>query len=144
LHPLVMSTGCDILYTIPVQVGVLINQGVSMGKNALLVAILVIASVAVIAIGVLQLAPTPGASAPDGSQQAALGPTPSIADVRRISVSDLHAKLQGPNPPLVWDLRSIENYTQQHIPGARLVLLSELPELARGIDRKQAIVTLCA
>jgi hypothetical protein len=115
-----------------------------MSKNTLLIAILVIASVAAIAIGVLQLAPPPGVPAPGGSQQAALGPTPSIADVRRISVSDLHAQLQGPNPPLLWDLRSIESYSQQHIPGARLVQISELPELAQGIDRKQAIVTLCA
>jgi len=120
-----------------------------MSKNALLVAILVIASVAAIAIGVLQLAPTasaPAAVAPasDGGQQAASGPPPSIADVRRISVGDLHGKLQRPNPPLVWDIRSAEAYEQQHIPGARLVQFSELPTLVQGLDRKQAVVTLCA
>jgi hypothetical protein len=125
-----------------------------MSKNALLVAILVIASVAAIAIGVLQLAPTavaPASGAPvavapttSGSQQAALGPTPSIAEVRRISVGDLHGKLQGSNPPLVWDLRAAEGYVQQHIPGARFVQISEIPTLAQGLDRKQAIVTLCA
>jgi hypothetical protein len=130
-----------------------------MSKNALLIAILVIASVTVIAIGVLQLAPTavtpapggpaavapaPGAPTTGGSQQAAAGPTPSIADVRRISVGDLHGKVQGLNPPLVWDLRAAEAYAQQHIPGARLVQISEIPTLAQGLDRKQAIVTLCA
>ena len=115
-----------------------------MSKNALFVAILVIASVAAIAIGVLQLTPVPGAPATGGSQQAAPGPTPSIAEVRRISVGDLHAKLQRPNPPVVWDIRSAESYAQQHIPGAQLVQISEIPALAQGLDRKQAIVTLCA
>jgi hypothetical protein len=125
-----------------------------MSKNVLLVAILVIASVAAIAFGVLQFAPTasaPGAVAPGlgaaavgGSQQVASGPTPAIADVRRISVGDLHAKLQGPNLPLVWDLRSAEAYAQQHIPGARLVQITEIPTLAQGLDLKQAIVTLCS
>ena len=125
-----------------------------MSKNALLVAILVIASVAAIAIGVLQLAPAagapaavaqmPGATAIGGGQQATSGPTPSIADVRRISVGELHGKLQRPNPPLVWDIRSAEAYAQGHIPGARLVQFSEIPTLVQGLDRKQAIVTLCA
>jgi hypothetical protein len=132
-----------------VQVGIVINQGVSMSKNALLVAILVIASVAAIAIGVLQLAPAavtpaPAAPAAGGNQQTAPGPTPAIADVRRIGVGDLHGKLQGSNPPLVWDLRSAEAYAQQHIPRARLVQISEIPTLVQGLDRKQAIVTLCA
>jgi hypothetical protein len=120
-----------------------------MSKNVLLVAILVIASVAVITIGLLQLAPTanaPSAVAPatGGGQPAASGPTPSIADVRRISVGELHGRLQRPNPPLVWDIRSAEAYAQGHIPGARLVQFSELPTLIQGLDRKQAIVTLCA
>jgi len=120
-----------------------------MSKNVLLVAILVIASVAAIAFGVLQLVPTssaPAAVAPasGGGQQVASDPTPSIADVRRISVGELHGKLQRPNPPLVWDFRSAEAYAQGHIPGARLVQFSELPTLTQGLDRKQAIVTLCA
>jgi 3-mercaptopyruvate sulfurtransferase SseA len=115
-----------------------------MSNNALLVAILVVASVAAIAIGVLQLAPAAVGPTTNGSRQAAPGSTPSVADVRRISVSDLHANLQGPNPPLLWDLRSAESYAQQHIPGARLVQISEIPMLAQGMDRKQAIVTLCA
>ena len=125
-----------------------------MSKNALLVAILVIASVVAIAIGILQLAPAavgpvaeaPAAVAPTtgGGQQAAPGPTPAIADVRRINVGELHGKLQRPNPPLVWDIRSAEAYALQHIPGARLVQFSELPTLAQSLDRKQAIVTLCA
>ena len=125
-----------------------------MSKNVLLVAILVIASVAAIAFGVLQLAPTAsapaavapgtGATAIGGGQQAASGPTPAIADVRRISVGELHGKLQGANPPVVWDFRSAESYAQQHIPGARLVQITEIPALAQGLDRNKAIVTLCA
>jgi hypothetical protein len=120
-----------------------------MSKNVLLVAILVIASVVAIGIGVLQLAPAASAPAAvatvsGGGQQVASGPTPSIADVRRISVGELHGKLQGPNPPLVWDIRSAEAYAQGHIPGARLVQFSELPTLSQGLDRKQAIVTLCS
>jgi len=100
-------------------------------------------------VGLLQLAPAasaPVAVAPasGNSQQVASGPTPAIENVRRISVGELHGKLKGPNPPLVWDLRSAEAYAQGHIPGARLVQFSELPTLSQGLDRKQAIVTLCA
>ena len=110
-----------------------------MRRNTALIGILVAASLAVIALGVLQLALGAG-----GAQQSAVGPTPSIAQVRRINVGDLHAKLQGANPPLVWDIRSAESYAQQHIPGARLVQMAEIPALAQTLDRKQAIVTLCA
>jgi hypothetical protein len=126
------------------RVGVLIDQRLFMSKNVLLVAILVIASAAAIAIGVLLLSPAAVEPTANGSRQAAPGPTPSVADVRRISVRDLHAKLQGPNPPLVWDLRSAESYAQQHVPGARLVQITEILALAQDIDREQAIVTLCA
>jgi hypothetical protein len=110
-----------------------------MSKNALVVVVLVILSAALIVVGARQLAPAAG-----GAQQAAAGPTPSIADVRRISVGDLHAKLQRPNPPLVWDLRAADIYAQQHIPGARLVPLTDVPTLAKNLDRNQAIVTLCS
>ncbi len=110
-----------------------------MSKNALLVAVLVIASVVAILVGVWQLAPAAGES-----QQAATGPTPSVAQVRRISAGELHAKLQRPNPPLILDLRSAESYAQQHIPGARLIQIAEIPTLAQDLDRNQPIVTLCA
>lgn len=70
-------------------------------------------------------------------------PSPS-GEVARISVQDLHARLQGPNPPLVWEFRTAESFAQQHVPGSRLLSLDTLSVAAEGLDRTQAIVTLCA
>ena len=111
-----------------------------MNKNRTLLVFLVIASLALIAVGAYQLL-----SGPNGQGQATVsGPTPSIADVRRISVQDLHAKLQKPDPPQVWDLRSAEAFAGEHIANLQLVAYNDVAALAQGLDRKQPIVLLCA
>ena len=64
-------------------------------------------------------------------------------EVARISVQDLNRELQGVNPPLVWEFVSAEQYANGHIPGARLMTFEQMSATAQGLDKSQAIVTLC-
>jgi hypothetical protein len=63
--------------------------------------------------------------------------------VARIEVSDLAKRLQGPIPPLVWELRPADSFAQAHIPGSTLVTFAQLDSLASGLDRSRSIVTVC-
>lgn len=110
-----------------------------MNRNTLIVGVLAVVSLALIAIGVLQLGAGQG-----GAAQAPAGPTPTIAQVKRITVQDLNTRLRNANPPLVWELRSIEAFAGGHVPGAQAVQLADIPALAQKLDRKKTIVTLCA
>lgn len=110
-----------------------------MSRNTAVIGTLVIVSVALIAFGVFQLA-----AGPSTAPQAQSGPTPSIAEVKRISPQEINTRLRGANPPQVWEIRSAESYALQHIPGSRLVQMVDIPALAQGLDRKQTIITLCA
>lgn len=109
-----------------------------MSRNTAIIGVLVIASLSLIAFGVFQLA-AGSSTAP----QAQFGPTPSIAEVRRINPQEINARLRGANPPQVWEIRSAESYALQHIPGSQLVQMADIPALAQKLDRKQAIITLC-
>ena len=71
-----------------------------MKKNQVLVGVLLIASLALIIFGVAQLSSGAGVA-----QQPPPGPTPTIAQVTRITPQELNKKLKEPNPPQVWDLR---------------------------------------
>jgi DNA-binding transcriptional regulator YdaS (Cro superfamily) len=110
-----------------------------MNRNTLIVGALALVSLALIAVGVSQLSQGQG-----GAAQAPAGPTPTIAQVKRISVQDLNIKLRGANPPLVWELRSVEAFAGGHLPGAQAVQLADIPMLAQKLDPKKSIVTLCA
>jgi hypothetical protein len=110
-----------------------------MNRNTLIVGVLALVSLVLIAVGVSQLGQGQG-----GAGQAPAGPTPTLAQVKRISVQDLNIKLRGTNPPLVWELRSVEAFAGGHIPGAQAVQLTDIPTLAQKLDRKKSIVTLCA
>lgn len=110
-----------------------------MKRNSIIVGVLVIASLALIALGVSQLS-----LGQSGATQAPSGPTPTIGEVRRISVQELNTKLRSPNPPVVWELRSVEAFAGGHIPGSQPVQFADIPALAQKLDRKKAIVTLCA
>lgn len=111
-----------------------------MNKNRTLLFLLVIASLALIGVGAYQLL-----ADPTGQDQAvAPGPTPSIAEVPRISVRELHAKLQKPNPPQVWELRSAEAFAGGHIANSQFVAYNDIPVIAQKLDRKQPLVLLCA
>ena len=88
------------------------------------------------------LAATPRSAAP-----AAVSPVaeraPAEEGVKRILPEELQRRLDGPNPPLVWELRSPDRYEKEHIPGSKLVKLPEVTALAEGLDRSQAIITNC-
>ncbi len=63
--------------------------------------------------------------------------------VPRITVQDLHGRLQQPNPPLVWEFRTADTYAVEHLPGSRLVQLEQIAAFAQSLNKQQAIVTLC-
>jgi rhodanese-related sulfurtransferase len=104
--------------------------------------VLLAASLALIGVGVVQLIQT--------RTTALIAPRVVVAtqvptdDVRRISVQELSNRLQGSNPPLVWEYRTADAYAQGHLPGSRWVQIEETATLAKNLDRKQPIVTLCA
>jgi hypothetical protein len=66
------------------------------------------------------------------------------SEVPRISVSELQGQLQTSSPPLVWDIRPVEIFAGGHIAGSRPLNLSDVPDAAANLDKRQAIVTLCA
>lgn len=103
------------------------------------VAALTIISLALIGVGAAHL----GASR-RGAPPAPPGPTPTIEEVRRITPTELHAKLRGLKRPVVWDVRSAEAFAAGHIPGAQQVRLADIPARAQQLDRNQLIVTVCA
>lgn len=88
----------------------------------------------------LAIAPTAGNPA---SAATAVMPTPLQDQVARIAPVELQRRLNGPNPPLVWELRTPDRYAAGHIAGSRLVQLHEVAALAQDLDRRQAIVTSC-
>ncbi|NLE56713.1 MAG: hypothetical protein GX616_00015 [Planctomycetes bacterium] len=94
--------------------------------------------VLMIAAGVLWL------TSPQGSASSLSDFTTPHADgVPRITPAVLNSLLRGDDAPLVWEFRSAETYEAQHVPGSRLVTLDEIAGAAAGLDKGQAIVTLC-
>jgi hypothetical protein len=92
----------------------------------------------------IAIAASPTALAAITPAASAVAPASASQDnVRRVTVAELQRMLSGLNPPLVWDIRSVDDFEKQHIPGSKPVLLYELPVLAKDLDRKQLIVTLC-
>lgn len=100
------------------------------------VAVLTIISLALIGVGAAHLGAGRGGAPP--------GPTPTIEEVRRITPTELHAKLRSLRRPVVWDVRSAEAFAAGHIPGAQQVLFADIPAQAQRLDRSQLIVTVCA
>ena len=111
-----------------------------MNRNVLIVGALALVSLVLIAVGVSQLSQGQGG----GAAQVPAGPTPTLAQVKRISVQDLNTKLRGANPPLVWELRSVEAFAGGHLPGSQAIQLADVPTLAQKLDPKKSIVILCA
>jgi rhodanese-related sulfurtransferase len=58
-----------------------------------------------------------------------------------ISPQELHARLSGPNPPTVIDVRGGEAFRAGHIAGARHVPGDELKEHLAEIPRDRPVVT---
>lgn len=108
-----------------------------MRKSSLL--LLVALSVLLVGLGLIMLLQDTSLLPP-----AALATPLRDGEVPRISVDQLHARLQGANPPLVWELRIPESYARQHIPGSQRVDMEQVASLAGGLSRQQPIVILCA
>lgn len=73
--------------------------------------------------------------------------TPSPADlaaVQRITIEELLGQLESATPPLVWDVRPSASFAEGHIPGSRVLTLDAIPDAAAHVDKRQAIVTVCA
>lgn len=101
-----------------------------------------------------------GLPLPDGIQEA-LQPNQSEIDasaiafpnlaqlnqVRQLDPAEVHARVNGSNPPLVIDVREEDEFTGElgHIPGARRIGLRELSERAGEIEeyKHREIVAIC-
>jgi hypothetical protein len=103
-----------------------------------LLLVLIVASVMLVAFGLILLIQ----DTPPQPPIAMTTPLPG-SEVARISVQELDRDLQGNNPPLVWEFVSETQYTNGHLPGAVLMTFDEMPGAAKGLDKQQAIVTLC-
>ncbi len=104
-----------------------------------MLAILVFLTVALVAAGVVFVV----------QQRAGLPPTAtaipgSTEDVPRVTVDALRGQLATSRPPLVWDMRPVASFAEGHIPGSRPMTFDALPDATANLDRRQAIVTLCA
>ncbi len=64
--------------------------------------------------------------------------------VPRIPVEALREQLQTSNPPLVWDFRPTASFAEGHIPGSHVLTLYAIPDAVANVDKRQAIVTVCA
>lgn len=67
-----------------------------------------------------------------------------IARVPRVTVEALSGQLATSSPPLIWDIRPTSAFAEGHIPGSRALTLDVVPDAAANVDRRQAIVTVCA
>ncbi len=108
-----------------------------MRKSFLL--LLIVLSVLLVGVGVVLLLQEEPLQPP-----AALTTPLPAGEIARISVQDLHTRLQAARPPLVWEFRSAESYAQQHVPGSQWMSFDDIEAGVKGLDRTQPIVTLCA
>jgi rhodanese-related sulfurtransferase len=63
-----------------------------------------------------------------------------------ISPKELDSKMKGPSPkrPLLIDVRQPDEFRAGHIPGARLIPLSELDKRMKELSKEKEIVCVCA
>ena len=61
-----------------------------------------------------------------------------------LSNAELEQQMAQTQPPLLLDVRTIEEYEQLgHIPGARLIPIHEIPQRLGELDPTQATVVIC-
>ena len=65
--------------------------------------------------------------------------------VPEISVAEAHARLSGPLPPRLIDVREADEFAAAHIAGAELLPLSQWPTIAaeKLADRAQPLLIQC-
>lgn len=70
-----------------------------------------------------------------------------LSEVRQLTSQEVEARLAGPTPPLVLDVREPDEFTAElgHIPGSRLVPLKELPACAGELEphKHKDIIVVC-
>ncbi|MCS6827332.1 MAG: sulfate permease [Caldilinea sp.] len=64
-------------------------------------------------------------------------------DVKSLSPADLWLALHQPQPPIVIDVREPREFSRGHIPGARLIPLSQLDAQRLNLDKGTSIVLAC-
>ncbi len=74
----------------------------------------------------------------------ALGLPTTSGDVLDIEPQELNTLLESAARPIVVDVRESWEYTQGHIPGARLISLGEFAQRVNELDPKQPIAVICA
>lgn len=75
--------------------------------------------------------------APDSADGAELASLPLM------TVAELRALLEGPDPPVVIDVRSLEEYATGTIEGALRFEQDEAPRLAEDLERDRAYAVIC-
>lgn len=80
-----------------------------------------------------------------GGGMAALADRPDlIRPTERASVPMLIEELESPNPPLILDVRSQQEWKERHIPDSRNIPLSQLKERIDEIPKARRIAVHCA
>jgi hydroxyacylglutathione hydrolase len=74
----------------------------------------------------------------------ALGLPTTSGDVRDIEPQELNTLLESGPRPVVVDVRESWEYTQGHVPGARLISLGELARRVNELDPHQPVAVICA
>jgi sulfur dioxygenase len=70
-----------------------------------------------------------------------------LSVVRQLSATEVHARMQGPSPPILLDVREMDEYSGElgHIHGSRLIPLRELPERVAELSehKDREVVAIC-
>jgi rhodanese-related sulfurtransferase len=79
-----------------------------------------------------------------GGGMQALDARPELLErTERVTASSLAAQLEGPEPPLVVDVRTPREWEEKHVEGAVNVSLAQLRERAGSLPDERAIVVYC-
>ena len=70
----------------------------------------------------------------------------TAASVQRIKPQQVKEWLEQENPPLLIDVRTVDEHNQGHIPGSNLLPVHDIPNNLAELpsDKSQAIVVYCA
>jgi rhodanese-related sulfurtransferase len=66
-----------------------------------------------------------------------------MTTIREITVDELAAARQDPNPPMLLDVRGRAEYAAGHVPGAVNIPLDELPDHLDELRNNGAVAAIC-
>ena len=66
-----------------------------------------------------------------------------VSRIELIEPGELAARVEGPQPPLILDVRSAAEYATEHIPGSRHIPYGELSARLDELPRDRPIATIC-